>query len=84
MIPVSIVEIEGENDREFIQRLFLQNERGMYAMAMSIVKEHNTACDMVSASCVRMIERIEYLRRIDARKQTPYLLSIVKTRRSCI
>ncbi len=78
MIPMSIARIEEENDREFIQRLFLQNERSMYAMAMSVVKEHNTACDMVSASCVRMIERIEYLRRIDARKQTPYLLSIVK------
>lgn len=54
MIPLSIAGIEGENDREFIQRLFLQNERGMYAMAMSIGKEYNTACDMVSASCVRI------------------------------
>lgn len=78
MIPTSIMMIADENDKEFIQRLFLQNERSMYAMAMSIVKEYNTACDMVSASCVKMIEKIDYLRKIDVRKQTPYILSIVK------
>lgn len=78
MIPIAIMMIEDENDREFIQRLFLQNERSMYVMAMSIVKEHNTACDMVSASCIKMIEKIDYLRKIDVQKQMPYILSIVK------
>ena len=78
MIPIAIMMIEDENDREFIQRLFLQNERSMYVMAMSIVKEHNTACDMVSVSCIKMIEKIDYLRKIDVQKQMPYILSIVK------
>lgn len=78
MIPMAIMMIADENDQAFIQRLFLQNERSMYAMAMSIVKEHNTACDMVSAACVRMIEKIDYLRKIEEPKQTPYILSIVK------
>lgn len=78
MIPIAIMMIEDENDREFIQRLFLQNERSMYVMAMIIVKEHNTACDMVSASCIKMIEKIDYLRKIDVQKQMPYILSIVK------
>lgn len=68
MIPIAIMMIEDENDREFIQRLFLQNERSMYVMAMSIVKEHNTACDMVSVSCIKMIEKIDYLRKIDVQK----------------
>lgn len=78
MIPIAIMMIEDENDREFIQRLFLQNERSMYVMAMSIVKEHNTACDMVSVSCIKMIEKKDYLRKIDVQKQMPYILSIVK------
>lgn len=42
MIPLAIMMIEDENDQALIQRLFLQNERCMYAMAMKIVKEHNT------------------------------------------
>lgn len=78
MIPMAIMMIEDENDQAFIQRLFLQNERSMYAMAVNLVKEHKTACDMVSASCVKMIEKIDYLREIDEQKLTPYILSIVK------
>lgn len=78
MLPLLLMTIGDESDRELIQRLFLQNERSMYAMAMSIVKEHHTACDIVSAACEKMIEKIDYLRKIDPQKQTPYILSIVK------
>lgn len=78
MIPLSIIMIDDEDKQAFIQRLFLENERGMYAIAMRIVKDHNTACDIVSAACVKMIEKIAYLQKIDEQKQTPYILSIVK------
>ena len=78
MLPFVIMMISDENDRELIQRLFLQNERSMYAMAMRVVKDHHTACDIVSAACVKMIEKVDYLRKINLQKQTPYILSIVK------
>lgn len=78
MLPMLMMTISNESDRELIQRLFLQNERSMYAMAMCIVKEHHTACDIVSAACEKMIEKVDYLRNIDLQKQTPYILSIVK------
>ena len=78
MIPIVIMALEDESDRDYITGLFLKNERGMYAMALKIVKEHHTACDMVSESCLKMIEKIGYLREISVQKQTPYILSIVK------
>ena len=78
MIPIAIMAIEDESDRDYIMGLFLKNERGMYAMALKIVKEHHTACDMVSESCLKMIEKIGYLREISVQKQTSYILSIVK------
>ena len=78
MIPTAILTMGDEGDRAFIRELFLRNERVMYGMAMKLVKEHYTACDMVSASCIQMIEKVRYLREIDPRKQTPYILSIVK------
>ena len=78
MIPIVIMAIEEESDQDYITGLFLKNERGMYAMALKIVKEHHTACDMVSESCLKMIEKIGYLREISVQKQTPYILSIVK------
>ena len=45
MIPIVIMAIEDESDRDYITGLFLKNERSMYAMALKIVKEHHTACD---------------------------------------
>ena len=78
MIPIVIMAIEDESDRDYITGLFLKNERSMYAMALKIVKEHHTACDMVSEACLKTIEKIGYLREISVQKQTPYILSIVK------
>ena len=34
MIPIVIMAIEDESDRDYITGLFLKNERGMYAMAL--------------------------------------------------
>ena len=78
MIPIVIMAIEDESDRDYITGLFLKNERGMYVMALKIVKEHHTACDMLSEACLKMIEKSGYLREISVQKQTPYILSIVK------
>ena len=75
MIPIVIMAIEDESDRDYITGLFLKNERSMYAMALKIVKEHHTACDMVSEACLKMIEKIGYLREISVQKQTPYTVS---------
>ena len=78
VIPLAIMMIENDSDRDFISGLFLKNERSMYLMAMKIVKEHNTACDMVSEACLKMIDKVGYLREIVSSKQTAYILAIVK------
>ena len=78
MIPLAIMMIENESDRDFITGLFLRNERGMYLMAAKIVGEHDTACDMVSEACLKMIDKVDRLRAIASSKQTAYVLAIVK------
>lgn len=78
MIPIVIIAVKDKTDCEYITDLFLRNERSMYNMAMKVVKEHHTACDMVSESCIKMIEKINYLQEIPLHKQTRYILSIVK------
>ena len=78
MMPMMLMLIEDEDDRAFIQRLFLQNEFAMYGMALRIVKDYHTASDMVSAACLTMIEKIDYLKNISVCKQTPYIISIVR------
>ncbi len=78
LMPIVLMLVEDEDDRAFIKRLFLQNKFAMFGMALRIVKDYHTAGDMVSASCLTMIEKIEYLRKISICKQTPYIISIVK------
>ena len=74
----AIMTVPDEDDREFIQRLFLENKMVMFVTARNIVKDYHTARDMVSESCITMIEKIKYLREISAEKQTPYIISIVR------
>lgn len=78
MIPIVIMAVKDNTDRDYITDLFLRNERSMYGMAMKVVKEHHMACDMVSESCIKMIAKINYLRELPCYKQTRYILSIVK------
>lgn len=50
----------------------------MYGIAMNVVKEQNTACDVVSEAFLKMLEKVDYLRAVEGEKQTPYILAIVK------
>ncbi len=78
MIPIVILAINNEDDKEFITRLFLENQTMMYVTAVKLMKDYHLARDMVSQSCVTMIDKIEYLRAIDIEKRSSYILSIVK------
>ena len=78
MMPVAIMAISNEDDREFIKRLFLENELAMFIMAVKIVRDYHIARDMVSESCITMINKIDYLKNIDVCKQTFYIMAIVK------
>lgn len=74
----ALMMIEDDDDRDFIQQLFLQNEKAMFTMAYRIVGDPHIAGDMVSASCIRMIEKIDSLKEISGAGRTPYILAIVK------
>ena len=73
-----LLTVADDDDRAFIEELYLKNARAMYLMAFRIVRDHHSACDVVSEACLRMIEKISYLRGIDCCKLTPYIISIVR------
>lgn len=76
--PIALMVLADDDDRNFIESLYLKNARAMYLMALKIVRDHQTACDIVSEACLRMIEKISYLREINCCKLTPYIISIVR------
>lgn len=77
-IPMFLMAIENEEDSAFIRRLYLENQEAMFRTALKIVKDEHTARDMVSDAYLRMIVKIDTLRKIASCKLTAYVISIVR------
>ncbi len=67
-----------EDDKDFIQRLFLENEMAMFVTARRMVKDYHTARDMVSESCITIITNVRSLRKVKPDKRTSYIITIVR------
>ncbi len=78
MMPMIILALDNEDDREFIKRLFLENQVMMYAIAFELMKDYHLARDMVSQSCVTMIDKIDYLRKVNVCTLSSYIAAIVR------
>ena len=54
MIPIIILSIENEDDREFMSRLYLDYRKRMFAGILGYVSDRSAAEDvLISASCRR-------------------------------
>ena len=65
MIPIIIMAIENENDREFMIRLYEKNKKLIYYTAQSIVRDKYIAEEIVQNTLVKLIENIEKTRQIE-------------------
>lgn len=80
MLPMMILMIEDENDRAFIERLYLDNRFLMFKKAFEIVRSPFVAEDIVSDVCTLMVEKITYLRKIDVCKRRACLVIFVRNK----
>lgn len=78
MIPTIILTIEDENDREFMTQLYLQNERIMYAEMRKMGADSWVMDDVLQDSLIRLIDKVDVLRRLDQRKQVNYIITTVR------
>ena len=58
MIPIIIMAIENENDREFMIRLYEKNKKLIYYTAQSIVRDKYIAEEIVQNTLVKLIENM--------------------------
>ena len=63
-LPLMILAIENDDDRTFITQIYLKYRKLMYAISINIVREPQTAEDMVASAITEMIEEIDMLRKI--------------------
>lgn len=78
MIPVIILAIEDEIDREFMAQLYLDHEKIMYAEMLKICDDRFAMDDVLQDSLIRLIDKIDVLRSLDKRKRINYIITTVR------
>lgn len=78
MVPVIILTIEDESDREFMTRLYLDNERIMYSEMRKMGADTWIMDDVLQDSLIRLIDKIDLLRSLEPRKQVNYVITTVR------
>jgi len=80
MLPMAILLIEDENDRAFVEKLYMDNRFLLFKKAFEIVRSPFVAEDIVNDVCTLMIEKIDYLRKIDVCKRRACLVIFARNK----
>lgn len=78
MIPLTILNIEDDDDREFMADLYQGYYPLMLKRAGEIVCDQQSAEDMVQEAVVALIDKIGLLRTFDDKRRIAYVMSTVK------
>ena len=78
LIPLVLLLIESEDDRRFLENVYLQYHRLMYVQALQILKQSQAAEDAVSDSLLALTKKIPLLRSFDCNKLRSYIVITVR------
>lgn len=77
-VPIVILQIENDDDRQFVMELYQQYKFIMFKTAYNIVEDTHTAEDLVQDCCITIIDNLGKIRGVEPCKQRAYIVSIVK------
>ena len=78
LLPLVLLLIENEDDRQFLENVYLQYHRLMYAQALQILKQRQAAEDTVSDSLLALAKKIALLRTFECNKLRSYVVITVR------
>ena len=78
MFPLVFLLIQNDSDRAFMETLFAQYHRLMYAQALRVLRSREVAEDAVSESLIQLIKKISLLRTLECNKLKAYVVITVK------
>ena len=78
MIPIIILSIENEDDREFMSRLYLDYRKRMFAGILGYVSDRSAAEDVLHEAVVKLIGKVELLRTLDEKRLACYVAETAK------
>ena len=77
-IPLVILRMEDEDERQFVTELYQKYKLNMYYTARRIVKDPHTAEDMVQESCIAIINNLDKVKAVEVCRRRAYIVSLVK------
>lgn len=78
MIPIIILSIENEDDREFMSRLYLDYRKLMFSKILIYVPSRDTAEDILHDAVVKLIGKVDLLRTLDRKRLVCYVVETAK------
>lgn len=78
MLPLCILAIENDSDREFMTQIYEQYHRLMYSEIYAITRDVWATEDIMHATVERLIEKIELMRSFDRNRLVNYIISASK------
>lgn len=76
--PIAILAIENDDDRVFMERLYIENRQIMYKKAYSLLHNQQDAEDVINTACVALINNLARLRGFDSCTLQAYIVSTIR------
>ena len=77
-IPFVLLAIDNDDDRAFMEQLYIEHKGLMYGIALTYLHDREDARDAVNDALIRLINKISDLRKKDRSVLRPYIVSTVK------
>ena len=77
-LPLVLLWLDSQEDRAFLEDVYLRYHRLMYAQALQITRRSEAAEDAVSDSLLALMKKIDLLRTLPCNKLRSYLVITVK------
>lgn len=79
MMTIAIISsIKDENERSFIEELYIKHSKAMWKFAMSLTKNEDEADELIQISFEKIIRCIDAVKKINCCKMNSYMVSIVR------
>lgn len=77
ILPIAILAMPSGEDRDFMETLYREHYRVMLATAKRYCSDGADIDDLISESCLRLMERIEQLREVDYSQRRSFVIATV-------
>lgn len=78
MIPMIILALENEEDRTFMEQIYLRYRRLMFSQVLKIIDNPWDAEEIVQTAVANLVEQVDLLKTMDRNKQVNYIITVSK------